>query len=582
MVDINCNGFYARTVFSHLLGISPAIIKMGYYTTMFQISRKLNCVSVVLLATVLTACGGGVGEPAAPVDSNVNVGTGGGATLIVPASAKLPWQFDTSLVMILRNAKGEILTNISCQAVKPAALMVDSDCSGAVGLQLGSQEITVTSGTISATVTVQVTPQRHWAGTRGVTSSSGSGDYNLVVTPSGNGLTWGANPSGVLGQNKSGTQLTFSTLPIAVMNASGAPSLDTIYMASAGDSAVLALSEEGKVWGWGDNSAWELTAQNPQFSLLPVRVRNSANSADLERVVQTAIGDNNALALLDDGSVLSWGYYSGQTIGASARYPGSVMRADGALLTGIVGISAGWNYSLALAADGRVWAWGYNSEGRTGTGAVTPPIALATTVKLVDGRDLTNIVAISAGYNFGMALTRNGEVYAWGDNLSGQLGQGSKLSQMIPYAVQVKSEGGAPLSDITMVAAGGRHALAMTSSGKVLSWGLNNDGQLGRGPNIAQGTGSRDLPTQVVGEAALGQLEGVVSIAAGYNHSLALKSNGGVLVWGTGFRGNTGQGGTVENPFYQPTPILVKNMEGTGPLVLTPLTAYPNLLQRFR
>ncbi len=434
-----------------------------------------------------------------------------------------------------------------------------------------------------ATVFVQVTPQRHWAGTHGVSSSSGSGDYNLVVPPVGNVLAWGANPSGVLGQNKTVTQFAFSSLPIAALNGSGAPSLDSIYMASAGDSTVLALSEEGKVWGWGDNSAWALSGQNAQFPLLPVRVRNPSNSADLDRVVQTAIGDNNALALLDDGSVLSWGNYSGQSSGSAARFPGAVMRADGPALNGIVGISAGWNYSLALAADGRVWAWGFNSDGRTGTGATaTPPVALAMTVKLAGGSDLTDIVAISAGYNFGLALTKDGEVYAWGDNQYGQLGQGPGQPTAILYAVKVKADGGGALSGVAMVAAGGWHALALDSSGKLLSWGLNNDGQLGRGPSIAPGIGSRNLPIQVVSETATGALAQVASITAGFNHSLVLKSDGTVLVWGAGFRGNIGQGGTVENSPYQPTPIAVKNVAGTGSLLLTPVSVYPNLLQRFR
>lgn len=483
----------------------------------------------------------------------------------------------------MSDAQGNLLTGVTCQAVKPTALSVSNDCSGVTGLELGAQQISVTSGSTSATVSVQVTPQRHWAGTHGVSSSSGSGDYNLVVPPAGNVLGWGANPSGVLGQNKTVTQFAFSSLPIAVLSGSGVLSLDSIYMASAGDSTVLALSEEGKVWGWGDNSASELSGQNAQFPLLPVRVRNASNSADLDRVVQTAIGDNNALALLDDGSVLSWGNYSGQSSGSAARFPGAVMRADGPALNGIVGISAGWNYSLALAADGRVWAWGFNSDGRTGTGAIaTPAVALATTVKLAGGSDLTDIVAISVGYNFGLALTRDGEVYAWGDNSYGQLGQGPGQPSAIPYAVKVKADGGGTLTAVAMVAAGGRHALALDTSGKVLSWGLNNDGQLGRGPHVAPGTGSRELPTQVVSETATGQLAQVASITAGYDHSLVLKSDGTVLVWGAGFRGNIGQGGTVENSPYQPTPIAVKNVAGTGSLMLTPVSAYPNLLQRFR
>jgi alpha-tubulin suppressor-like RCC1 family protein len=135
------------------------------------------------------------------------------------------------------------------------------------------------------------------------------------------------------------------------------------------------------------------------------------------------------------------------------------------------------------------------------------------------------------------------------------------------------------LSNIKMVTAGGIHALAMDNDGKVFSWGYSQNGQLGDGANHPR-VNQSPLPDAVVSANGTGQLSAVTAIFAGYAQSLALMSDGSLLIWGNGFRGGLGQGGTSSTDLFVPTP--VKDAAGTGQLSLGPLSAWPNLLRRGR
>jgi alpha-tubulin suppressor-like RCC1 family protein len=318
------------------------------------------------------------------------------------------------------------------------------------------------------------------------------------------------------------------------------------------------------------------------WGYLPAYVRNAANNGNLEHIVQVSAGDKNMVALSDDGTVYTWGYYNGQGVDRSSPYPNQVVNPAGTdVLKNIVSISAGWNFTLALSADGKVYSWGWNSSGQTGRGTTdnSPPRVSPMAVQLAaDQSDLSNIIAISAGYNFSLALSADGHVFAWGDNSYGQIGQNiiyGKLSRALPVMDTI---GSGQLNNISMVAAGGNHALAMESAGNVLSWGYSSYGELGDGPN-ANG-GRWYYPHKVVNTTGIGQLSGAVAIAAGYNQSLALMPDGSVLIWGQGFGGALGQG--LGNTGDLRVPTAVKDMSGTGLLSLAPIATYQNWLNRGR
>jgi alpha-tubulin suppressor-like RCC1 family protein len=154
-------------------------------------------------------------------------------------------------------------------------------------------------------------------------------------------------------------------------------------------------------------------------------------------------------------------------------------------------------------------AWGDNHEGQLGDGTTT------TAAVPVPVTDLSGVTAIAAGSLFSLALLANGTVMAWGDNAGGQLGTGTLRNSTVPVAVK-------NLTGVTAIAGGFRHSLALLSDGTAMAWGDNEEGQLGIGRKASL------QPTP----APVAKISGVVAVAAGQEHSVALLSDGSVWVWG--------------------------------------------------
>jgi RHS repeat-associated protein len=186
-------------------------------------------------------------------------------------------------------------------------------------------------------------------------------------------------------------------------------------------------------------------------------------------------------------------------------------------------VAAGKSHSLAaLKTDGSVWAWGDNLKGELGNGTTTN-----STVP-VPVSNLTGVTAVAAGDSDSFALKSDGTVWAWGLNSHGQLGNGTTTNSSTP--VQVSA-----LTGITAIAAGSSSAfaLALKSDGTVWAWGANDHGQLGNG-----NTTESHVPVQVK------NLTGVTAIAAGDAHGLARKSDGTAWAWGSNNHGQLGNGHT--------------------------------------
>lgn len=193
-------------------------------------------------------------------------------------------------------------------------------------------------------------------------------------------------------------------------------------------------------------------------------------------------------------------------------------------------ISAGFNHTLIIQ-EGLVFAWGENVYGQLGDGTITP------TGLGVPVAGLDHIIAVSAGRRHSMALRADGTVFAWGDNTYSQLGTvgiGSPSPVMVPG-----------MSDIIDIQAGDFHCLALKSDGTVISWGTNALGELGRGF-----TSPSETPGNVIDITGSGNLDGITLISAGARHSLAIQ-NGNVLAWGDNFNTQIGKAPSVTS---SPTP----------------------------
>jgi alpha-tubulin suppressor-like RCC1 family protein len=192
-------------------------------------------------------------------------------------------------------------------------------------------------------------------------------------------------------------------------------------------------------------------------------------------------------------------------------------------------IGAGISHNVAIRRDGTVWAWGANGSGQLGNGqwdnANTP----------VQVTGLSNIAAVTAppDGNFTLALDSLGRVWSWGEGGSGQLGHGDGFYVNTNLAAQVPG-----ISNIVAITGGMEHSIALKSDGTVWAWGFGGYGELGDGTDS-----SRDYPAQVYG------LTNAIGIASGSDHNFALCADGTVWGWGYNEDGELGIGNTTDQ-FY--------------------------------
>ena len=195
-----------------------------------------------------------------------------------------------------------------------------------------------------------------------------------------------------------------------------------------------------------------------------------------------------------------------------------------------VRVAAGGSHTLAINEKGHLYAWGNNNKGQLGNGENGASSTDKTKNKKTPQRIGTDAdwQAIDAGFDFSLALKKDGTLYAWGANDSGQLGDGSTTNRNAP--VKIGSD-----TDWKNIIAGGSHSLALKSDGTLYAWGINAAGQLGNGTR----TGQRNAPTKI------GRDTDWTAIGAGNAHSLALKSNDTLYAWGSNTSGQLGDGTTT-------------------------------------
>ena len=186
---------------------------------------------------------------------------------------------------------------------------------------------------------------------------------------------------------------------------------------------------------------------------------------------------------------------------------------------------------LALGSDGNLYSWGDNSTGQLGDGTNTSSDTTDALRKVIMPADGTKFTQFSAGYTYSLAIGSDGNIYSWGNNSSGQLGNGTNDNRPTPSKVSLPTW--AP--KFTQVSAGSNHSLALDSDGNLYSWGVNFYGQLGMG-----GTDFGQHYTPNKGSMPADGTK-FTQISTGYYHSLALGSDGNVYSWGDNSKGQLGR-----------------------------------------
>jgi alpha-tubulin suppressor-like RCC1 family protein len=311
-----------------------------------------------------------------------------------------------------------------------------------------------------------------------------------------------------------------------------------------------ALADAPGVADWGSNEVGQMGNGTTTESNLRVGV------SGLSGVTAIAGGNAYGLALMENGTVTAWGHNEfGQLGDGTTTGPGicpgfgentpcSTTPVPVSGLSSVTAIAAGGLHSLALLSNGTVMAWGDNESGELGDGSVGGYSDVPVEVK-----GLTGVTAIAAGFGHSLALLSNGTVVAWGSNEFGQLGDGTTTNSDVPVAVS-------GLSGVTAIASGGERSLALLTGGTVVDWGEDRFGELGTGSGAPEtcggGAGCGTTPVAVSG------LSGVTAVAGGYGHSLALLGDGKVMAWGVNYAGQLGNGTETDSE----VPVEVTDLSG--------------------
>ncbi|TBL75358.1 S-layer homology domain-containing protein [Paenibacillus thalictri] len=342
----------------------------------------------------------------------------------------------------------------------------------------------------------------------GTVQITGGLGFTVALKADGTVWTWGDNARGKLGYGD--VQMLNRYSPGQVKG------LSDVKAVAAGMYHTLALKNDGTVWSWGYNTNGQLGTGDKKDASLPAQVEG------LYHIVSIAAGNDFSVALDDFGDVYAWGNNSKNQLGDGTTTerlkPNKVPKLDS-----VKAIAAGAAHVIAISKWDSVVGWGDNSFRQIGNGGYGDTISTPSVTNAA-----TAVKAIAAGSSFSLALDNYGSVWSWGSNLRGQLANGNTYDDYRPSMVV----GG---RDVIQIAAGSQHAVALKADGTIVAWGSNSFGQLGSG----------DLDRATEGRQIQNGFNDIAIIGSGFFHTMAVKGDGSLWVWGNNLTGQLGDGTTT-------------------------------------
>ncbi|KAL9058562.1 MAG: hypothetical protein Q9162_001717 [Coniocarpon cinnabarinum] len=350
-----------------------------------------------------------------------------------------------------------------------------------------------------------------------VVSVATGGMHGAALTSDNKVLTWGVNDLSALGRDTawegklkdadadSGDSDDDSDVDLNPREATPAPVPDIptgvqIVQIAAGDSATMALTEDGRVYGWGtfrdNNGPFGFTVDSKSRKVVKQQ-REPMLIPDLTKIKSIAVGADYALALNSEGRVFAWGTGQQQQLGRRVikrRRSLSLLPTpmEFSKHQKIRSIHAGQNHAFAIDSNGETWAWGSNNFGQTGiasaAGEGEATILVPRKVTSLAGKKMK---MVAGGTHHSVGITEDGKCLVWGRIDGGQTGLDLASLPVDDPAVVVTDERGrprillrptvVPIPPCTHITAGSDHCIAITADGKAYSWGFNVNYQCGQG-----------------------------------------------------------------------------------------------------
>jgi hypothetical protein len=307
-------------------------------------------------------------------------------------------------------------------------------------------------GVLTALLSV---PGKSWA--QGSQVPTGFADPPAMAICRGGGLqVWGSNDYGELGIGTTGGSVTTPQTN---------PYLHNVAAVDWSGDHAAAILHDGSVWTWGRNDFGQLGINSLTNRSTPQRV------PDLDCARAISLGSDFTLVLLDNGSVWGWGNNSSGQLGISNTGSTTYYTTPRQIIAGGIGsISAGYQFALALATNNTLYSWGHDFDGELGINAPGALQFSPAVVTLPTGAGA--IAEIHADLEHSVALSTTGQVYTWGQNNFGELGNGTTTSSYVPVAISTTQP-------VVQVATTALSTLCMLNNGATYFWGSNNAGQRG-------------------------------------------------------------------------------------------------------
>ena len=334
--------------------------------------------------------------------------------------------------------------------------------------------------------------------------------------------------------------------PVAITDVVTADGLDTtaadlglaFVSLAFNQNAASALDTDGRIWSWGDGASGMLCLGDIDNRDIPHQVAEFGAAGT--RVVALSRGFDHLLALRSDGTVWGCGLNNVGQIGDGTSGTTNnrlVPTQVQGLPADIIQVTASSQSSYALTASGEVWAWGRNQYGNLGQGtSAGANDAFPAPVKVLD---LEDVLVLANGRDHVLAARKDGTVYSWGLNASGQVGpfEGNQLRP-----VQVPG-----ITDAVAVYGNGNQGFYEDATGRLLGWGQN-----GTTANL----GIPEAANQPLPTIPVFGLSAITDCTIGPTHGFAMRGNT-VFAWGWSFHGSLGGGNSTIHAWGYRTPILV-------------------------
>jgi alpha-tubulin suppressor-like RCC1 family protein len=274
---------------------------------------------------------------------------------------------------------------------------------------------------------------------------------------------------------------------------------------SAGEKHTIAANQDGAVFAWGANDKGQLGLSDAALGMCSSKGLQSncdgprpdamiypTNVADLwgEYTLMTSSRGSSNLAVTKRMVTFGWGENSAGQLGTGDKTDKNIpTQMESTLRLRFALVAMGSEHAIALTALGEVYVWGSNAFGQLGQdtlgmGARSAGPAQSSEPLRVPGLHGKKVVKVAAGWAHSMALTDQGEVWVWGRNQHGQLGLGDLADRFGPVLVQAAGGGGRAMGKVASIAAGHSHSVWLNTSGIPFTAGRNDAGQLGLGDTI--------------------------------------------------------------------------------------------------